>query len=450
MIVDQQKMSQVVSVTERTMSRDLTEHYRKELGLVLQLKQAEIERSKCQLIKETEEMRKTLAQADINERKQRQHLQSRELNLLRESQVNADSRRKEEKQQNLLDVQDVKKSIARNDELELLAEQEARVKRQNELESLTRHLNESKIHKNKICEEQKAKEIEYRKGEEDFLRKLEKEGKATTEKVQKALQKSAMFGSIYQQVYQTENEKKKQLEFLMVEKPYQDRIAQQKEKKLQESALRKEKLEKINNALRVQIEDNKLRKDSELLSNLQAENEQLHKEMVKFEAQDAENRLTSKLAMKEYLDSIQSQISEQRANRKTGEVMNVHESGVNRPIIEKTDPKPSSTENTVAFPGFQIQHDRVKQLHMIDRSLRLDATFLQSTDFGNENNRFPRYSFSRRSLAAKLNALEPKYPGNNKENGPCQTSNFKSDYEFIRHKDKGKNYDIISHMFRNS
>lgn len=450
MIVNQHKMSQEMPKTERNMSRDLAESYRKELDLVLQLKRAEMERSKRKLINETEEMRQTLMQVDETERRQRQHLKSRELNLLRESQSNAESKKKEELQQRQYDVEDIKKNLARNEELELLAEKEARNKRQMELEALKRHLNESSQIKDKAREEQRVKEIEYRKGEGEFLKKLEKEGKETTEKVREALKRSVQFGQLYQKVYNAENEKKKQMEFLMIDKPYQEKLNQEKEQELRESIHKREKREETNNILRSQIEDNKLRKDSEFLSNLRSENEHLYKEMAKWEAQDVETRANSKHAMKEYLDSIQSQIMERRNNRQVADAMNVHESKVNEPLMEETQQKLSSSENPVAFPGYQIQHDRIKQLQMIDKSLKLEESFLQTLDPANENGRFQRSSFSRRSLAAKLDTLKPKCFGLEKENGSPQTVNFKSDYEFIRHKDKAKNYDIISHMFRNN
>ena len=236
---------------------------------------------------------------------------------------------------------------------------------------------------------------------------------------------------------------------MLTEKPFQEKLTQQREQELKESILKREKRQETNSILKSQIEDNKARKESEFIANLRSENETLMKEMAKLEAQDAESRMTSKQAMKEYLDTIRVQISERKGTRQTGDVMNNHESKVNGPLIEEAQQNDTNAEGSVAFPGFRMQHDRVKQLQMIDKSMKMEESFLQTLDPAKENVRSLRSSLRRRSLIAKLDPSKTKGLWPEKENGSTQTVSFKNDYDFIRQKDKSKNYDIISHVFRN-
>jgi hypothetical protein len=425
------------------MAKDFKDMYKKELDIVIQLKDQDTEKLKQAQREENSAIQSARLRYDDNENQQRAYKRGRELALLKESQAMADAKKQQTIRDKENEIEQIKSNIQRAEELEIIQAQEVRSKRMNELEGLHKNLSQCQVYKKARELEEKANEKEFVKGQDDFLKKFELESQSTTTRVKNSLIKNEGINVVFSKIYNDENEKKKKLEFLMIDKPYQDKIIDNIQRENNEAARSKAVRDENNMYLKSQIDKNQAQKDHEYIERLQSEYDLLLGELNRLDSIESLKNTVKQKALREYLDSIKAQINDRKIFGVNGDTMNIHEAKLNHVYFENED----YMANPDTFPGNCVQHDRTKQLQIIDRNLKSDDYYLKSFTQSKDINQHTKLSNSRRSLIFKPDASS-KLLISGKENGLERSGNYNSDYEFIRFKDKNKNYDIITHILK--
>lgn len=428
---------------ERRSKQDLQDQYKEELELIIKLKQNELQRTKDDKYKDTDQIAQSVKKCLELEERHLRFKRDRERMIAQESQQSRCLRMEELARQREEDERRAREHLRESMDLETLTLKARKEKQRQEIEGFKNHYQQTLMRKSDEKEEERQRSKLYSEEEKIKLEKMERENyDLFMQNVRNSQTKSNDVLEIYERLHASVAERDRAEYQRTVEKPVFEAFQKELEKERQELLARKQLKEENNNFVQEQIEENSQKKEIIQYEQAKLDYEMLVEDLERQDQADQEAKQLKKQRLLETLNTLKSQMKQKQTENAKVNFMNLHESRVNDLAKNSSDGFINPEEVGASIPGFVMPHERKRQLAVLEQSVKLNNQFLTlAMSSPLPENAFKSSNISRRKTfqpdLSKLNLL-------NKENFKTQPSAFVNDYQYNRHRNKNSTYDIIS------
>lgn len=286
--------------------------------------------------------------------------------------------------------------------------------------------------------EEKRVDAYYARAELDKIDTMLQKNGEFMENIRHRLDKYGQCLSITEGVHNEAVNQKNRTDYLLVHKPYDDRLKAELMKERQQLEDMRQKQSNLSACLLKQIEQSNLEKNQRLYNEIQEEHRLLTQELQQYDVKQRQKKTLMCEQMKQTLETLQKQIERRQQAMKETENMTPTEIQINNP----KDPEgrhylPVKTLQSV--PGFANQYDKMLMNAYMDKVVDLDSKNLQNslamTTLANNTMVNNSIRMDRRRTLDNIGRDSDKLP-------PI------SEYEFIRNRHKKGAFNIITNNRR--
>lgn len=337
----------------------------------------------------------------------------------------------EEKTQDQVRVKAACDSLQRENEARLKARQEESIECQMAKEQ------REKLQALQQAEEKRA-DAYYARAELDKIDTMLQKNSEFMESIRHRLDKYGTCQSITEGVHNEALNHKNRTDYLLVHKPYDDRLKAELLKERQQLEDVRQKRSNLSACLLRQIEQGNLEKNQKLYNEIQEEHRLLTQELQQYDVKQRQKKTLLCEQMKQTLETLQKQIERRQQAMKETENMSPAEVQINNPKDpENRGYQPVKTLQAV--PGFANQYDKMLMNAYLDKVVDLDSKNLQNslamTTLANNTILNKSTRMDRRSTLDNIGREGDRLP-------PI------SEYEFIRNRHKKGVFNIITNNRR--
>jgi hypothetical protein len=441
----QMKASTKLNQLERQGNHELRQMYQSELDAIISLKKNEIQSKKDVDSRDADLITKSIQKCKELEDSRHNLKRERERLMIIEAQAHEKKRKEEsikrKEKEALIEREMLRESV----KLEARILQERKEKLRKEKENFQNHYNQTLNRKQEEKNEEKHRNARFYEEEQRMLEKMENDNFEFIENIRNRLSKNKDAINFYERLYANTSEKQ-QLEYKRtIEKPILENLQRELENEKKELLLRNQLKNENNKFLVEQIEINARMKEMLQYEQTKNEYERLVEDLEKQDYLDKETKLIKKQNLMDILNTLKSQIESKSNFNRFSNNMNMHEYRVND-VNKKYESKETKSKDIgSSIPGFVIPHERKRQLAVLEQSIKVNNHFISSAMHAQHQENSNSIPCNRKKF------YQPDVQNSllcNKENINRQSSDFASDYQFIRHRNKNSCYDIISNSVR--
>lgn len=422
--------------------------YKEELDMMVNLKRMKEKKDKRNEQFAHHNFVKDLDYFDAHEAEQNLKASMFQKEMLAESEKQRDTLRQQQQEYKRLDNARHNDNLRRNKELEQMERLRTENIKQSNAQEFANNYNESVRRK----KEEKAREAHIDKkcseAERQLIAKLEAENRAFFDRIRNVGKYNQPAIELYQKLYADAEEKNKAFDFYTIDKPYYERLKKELEAEVRALEQRREMQRDNGEFILRQLDNARLKKQALQYEEQQQEYLALQKQLEQQDLKDQAFTEQYKQRLGANLETLKAQIEENKSKLFFDDFMNENEAKINQTAVTKLNYAGNNSDNLCGTPGMGLVHERKHQVKTMENNMTMDEKHLseklrQGSEQFEENlvplsttKRLANYDFAKNGS----NVLA-------KENVSMRPQGFSNEYEYIRHKNVVKPFNIISNQF---